>query len=64
LSASPGSITPTNETRLVVLSHPGNVHTAALETAGASQVVAAELSAAKEVLEQVLHLYVTPEEQK
>jgi hypothetical protein len=47
-----------------VLSHPGNVHTAALETAGASQVVAAELSAAKEVLEQVLHLYVTPEEQK
>ena len=37
-------------------------HTAALESAGASQVVAAELSAAKEVLEQVLHLYALPEE--
>jgi len=39
-------------------------HTRALESAGASQVVAAELSAAKEVLEQVLHLYAMPEEQK
>jgi CPA2 family monovalent cation:H+ antiporter-2 len=39
-------------------------HIAALESAGASQVVAAELSAAKEVLEQVLHLYVVPEEQE
>jgi hypothetical protein len=47
-----------------VLSHPGNVHTGALESAGASQVVAAEIDAAKEVLEQVLHLHVMPEEQK
>ncbi len=35
-------------------------HTSALESAGASHVVAAELSAAKEVLEQVLELYGPP----
>jgi len=47
-----------------VLSHPGKVHTGALESAAASQVVAAELGAAKEVLEQALDLYAMPEEQK
>jgi len=36
-------------------------HTSALESAGASQVVAAELSAAKEVIEQVIALYPEPE---
>lgn len=39
-------------------------HIGTLESAGASQVVAAELSAAKEVIEQVLHLYGLPEAKK
>jgi K+:H+ antiporter len=39
-------------------------HTGALEHAGASHVVAAELSAAREVIEQVLGLYRAPEEKR
>ena len=39
-------------------------HTSALESAGASQVVAAELSAAKEVIAQVLDLYEPADEKK
>jgi K+:H+ antiporter len=43
---------------LITIVRTGRVeHTNALESAGASQVVAAELSAAKEVIEQVLGLY-------
>ena len=46
-----------------MLSRFGNVHIGALESAGASQVVAAEMGAAKVVLDKILHLHVMPEEQ-
>ncbi|MEJ2009011.1 MAG: cation:proton antiporter [Acidobacteriota bacterium] len=39
-------------------------HTTALESAGASQVVAAELSAANEVISQVLSLYEVPDKKR
>jgi hypothetical protein len=43
---------------LVTIVRTGRVeHTVALESAGASQVVAAELSASREVVEQVIGMY-------